>query len=186
LASTSAENFQFFAIDGIFAYLFSTFSYPHGYSVMTKLVSVFVLMFLIAPALADPKKLTCTHTRVAGGGPAVGQEVTTKVEAIVETNDFTKANPIAEITYSGYAVDNEWIDYSDVHTALGKTFRRPYVVTPTVITLDFYYALPDLAHHKIDVYRSDLSSDKYMPGVGGTKVGAAEGKCVIEDVKTAI
>ncbi|MDA8591163.1 hypothetical protein N9L12_08190 [Luminiphilus sp.] len=153
---------------------------------MRKTLYTIILLLIAIPTHADPKKLTCTNTRVAGGGPHVGKEITTKIEAIVETNDFTKENPYAEITYAGFAVDGDYIDYTDVHTALGKTFRRSYVVTPTVITMDFYLALPDMGHQKIDIYRADLSSDTYMPGVGGKKIGVAPGQCQIEDVRTAI
>ena len=139
--------------------------------VMKKLISSLILATIASQTVAAPKRLLCTDS--ANNGK---YDVSFTVEAILETDDFAKESPEAEVTVLSWKVDGEEsLGVTGYFTAAtGKTYRMPYSVTPTTlsITARTLIETSEYGSHlkKIDISRKDLT-------IKG-------GSCTIEDYAT--
>ena len=125
-------------------------------------------LLIAAPiTMAAPKLLVCDATWMTRSDEPSKMERTTRV--ILDTDDFAKENPQAEVTISSWnenGIPYQGIpNYASVTT--GNTYRMAYSVTPSTlsITLRVYAETLDYDSHvsKIDISRKDLThkSGKY-------------------------
>lgn len=123
---------------------------------MRRLLSTLILATMASHAVAAPKRLLCTDSVYNG------KEVSFAVEAILETDDFSKENPEAEVTLLSWKVDGEEKSrITKSHTATtGITYRMPYAVTPTILSITARMLIetgdPDFLK-RIDISRKDLT-----------------------------
>ena len=130
-----------------------------------KKIFLFLISYIFCSvSIAAPKQLTCE------------QKQHTKVEFILETDDFSKELPELEVTLiADYKITGDLRKY--VEPILGKTFRTPYKVTPTTLQLQYpSFQNPgksSITYGTLNVKRKDLSYS-----LGNSE---EEGKCTITD-----
>lgn len=127
---------------------------------MKKLLLLAVMLTSLE-ALADPKRFLCEATyKDINGAPDERQ-----VEAILDTEDFSKENPKADVTLLKWTIDGEAPER--INAAIGITYSLDYRVTPTTITIKYRGSKDSAYTYKIDISRKDLTFKN--------------GKCSIED-----
>ena len=132
------------------------------------LLTLLVMSLFTAPALAAAKRLVCDQTWTTAAEPPTKMERT--IEAILDTDDFAKENPQAEVTVLKW--NQQGSPYVGSHIATtGKTYRMSYSVTPSTLSIVARVLEKELSwgghEHTIDISRKDLTH--------------SSGSCSIED-----
>ena len=125
-----------------------------------KNILLLAMMLTSLEALADPKRLVCEEINTFDGTYRTQE----KFEAILDTDDFKKESPKAEVTLL------EWSDSQDSDSGdltIGMTHRLSYEVTPSTISIRIKRKKNYDFITKIDISRKDLTFKN--------------GKCSIED-----
>jgi hypothetical protein len=127
------------------------------------------LLLSYAEAIADVKKIVCKQNIELRQGTIVVVKVT---EFVLDTDDFQKENPYAEATLIK-ATENEVdyaIKYFNLEPTIGETYRLPFSVTPTMISVKYKSQNSPESFRTLDINRKDLT----IEGFDG-------GKCEISD-----
>ena len=141
------------------------------------ILSITLLTFTTT-AFSAPKKLTCTIKNIAETSNGTFKNETV-IDFFIGTDDFSKEQPFAEVVLKKLYQNNKPFDKSS--SLIDKKFRLPYKVTPTTLSLTYYYAVLPTYKGNVRVnekWDSTLDIDRKT-------LSFKDGNCSIEDVDTS-